>query len=435
MPQAQQQNRRQWFKVARMKAGDDKAPDKAVVHIYDEIGMSLFGGVDAAELVAEIESIEDGAELDVRINSPGGYAFDGINIANAILRHKGKTTTYIDGLAASAASIVALAGEEVVMTKYGQMMLHNAHAVIMGGADDLRDAAKVLDKLNDSVADFYADRAGGERRDWARVMARETWYNADEALDAGLATKIDESAKREDTESAAAKALASASHLQFKYAGRTAAPAPMSRATSTEEAPVPISDKVAERLGLATDATDDDVLAKLDELAKTDDKPDDGGDQGGDAPAGTPETSPGTTGAPSSPAGTPPADKPDAGAVSQVAAAAAKLGLAVTLPEEMAQLKAQAAAGARAEAARVSQERESYVDKAIEAGKILPVNRAKVLKLLALDDEGTRKTIDELPNEAALPLTELGHATEGLEPDLKADPTFKGWVDGLIRAR
>lgn len=436
MPQAQQQNRRQWFKVARMKAGDDK-PDKAVVHIYDEIGMSLFGGVDAAELVAEIESSEDGADLDVRINSPGGYAFDGINIANAILRHKGTTTTYIDGLAASAASIVALAGEEVVMTKYGQMMLHNAHAVIMGGADDLRDAAKVLDKLNDSVADFYADRAGGERRDWARVMARETWYNADEALEAGLATKIDESAKREDTESAAAKALASASHLQFKFKGRSAAPAPMVRATSTEEAPVPISEKVAERLGLATDATDDDVLAKLDELGKAGDG--DEGDQGdaGDKPAGTPtpETSPGTTGAPSSPAGTPPADKPDPGAVSQVAAAAAKLGLTITMPEELATLKAQAAAGARAEAARLAAERESYVDKAIEAGKILPVNKAKVLKLMAIDDEGTRKTIDELPNEAALPLTELGHATEGLEPSLKDDPMFADWVGGLIRAK
>lgn len=200
---------------------------------------------------------------------------------------------------------------------------------------------------------------------------------------------------------------------------------------------MPISEKVAERLGLATNATDEDVLAKLDELDKTSDPDGDDGDQGDKPPAGTPspETSPGTTGAPSAPAGTPPADKPDAGAVSQVTAAAAKLGLAVTLPEELAQLKAGAEAGARAEAARVKQERETYVDAAIGAGKILPLNRDKVLKLMALDDKGTRETIDALPAEAALPLTELGHATEGLEPSLKDDPTFKGWVDGLIRAR
>lgn len=429
------QSRRQWFKVFTMKAEDNK-PTRGVVHIYDEIGMSLFGGVDAGELVAEIEAL-DVDELEVRINSPGGYAFDGINIANAILRHKAKTSTHVDGLAASAASIVALAGDEVVMTKYGQMMLHNSHAVVMGGADELRDAAKVLDKLNDSVADFYADRAGGESKDWARVMSRETWYNAEEALEAGLATSIDESAKREDTESAAAKALASASHLNFKFQGRQAAPAPLARATTTEEAPVPISEKVAERLGLATDATDEDVLAKLDELAKTDDTPEGGdGDQGDKPPAGTPpETSPGTPGSPTSTPGTPPASQPDSGAVSQVAAAAAKLGLAIALPEELADLKTQAAAGARAEAARLTAERESYVDKAIEAGKVLPRNKAKVLALLALDDKGTRETIDALPNEAALPLSELGHATEGLEPNLKDDPIFKGWVDGLVKAR
>lgn len=423
--------RRQWFKVVEMKAEDDK-PKRGVVHIYDEIGMSLFGGVDAGELVAEIEAL-DVDELEVRINSPGGYAFDGINIANAIMRHPAKSkSTHVDGLAASAASIVALAGDEVVMTKYGQMMLHNAHAVVMGGADELRDAAKVLDKLNDSVADFYADRAGGESKAWARVMTRETWYNAEEALEAGLATSIDESAKREDTESAAAKALASASHLQFKFQGRQAAPAPLVRATSTEEAPVPISEKVAERLGLATDATDEDVLAKLDELAKTNDEPE-GEPAGQPEPAQQPDASP-ATGEPGQPGGTPPASQPDQGAISQVAAAAAKLGLAITLPEELEALKAGAAAGARAEAARLATERESYVDKAIEAGKILPRNKAKVLALMALDDKGTRETIDALPNEAALPLSELGHATEGLEPDLKNDPIFNDWVSGLVRS-
>jgi ATP-dependent protease ClpP protease subunit len=423
MPNASQQQR-QWFKVVTMKAKADE-PKRGTVHIYDEIGMSLFGGVDAGELVNEIEAM-DVDELEVRINSPGGYAFDGINIAHAILRHKAHVTTYNDGLAASAASIVLLAGDEVVGSKYGQTMLHNSHAAVLGGSDDLREAAKVLDKLDESVATYYADRAGGEAKAWARVMSRETWYNAEEALAAGIYTRIDDSAKREDTENAAAKALASASHLNFKFAGRQAAPAPLARVTTEEEAPVPISDKVAKRLGLATDASDDDVLAKLDELAKTDDKPEGDKPDEGDKPEtpAQPET-------PGAPAGTPPASQPDSGEVSQLTAAAAKLGLVVTLPDELAQLKAGAAAGARAEEARLSAERESYVDKAVDAGKILPVNKAKVLALMALDDKGTRAAIDALPAEAALPITELGHSTESVGPELSADPIFSEWVDSL----
>jgi hypothetical protein len=189
---------------------------------------------------------------------------------------------------------------------------------------------------------------------------------------------------------------------------------------------VPISDKVAKRLGLATDASDDDVLAKLDELAKTDDKPEGDKPDEGDKPEtpAQPET-------PGAPAGTPPASQPDSGEVSQLTAAAAKLGLVVTLPDELAQLKAGAAAGARAEEARLSAERESYVDKAVDAGKILPVNKAKVLALMALDDKGTRAAIDALPAEAALPITELGHSTESVGPELSADPIFSEWVDSL----
>lgn len=421
MPQQTPQPRRQWFKVATMKAKDSDTK-RGTVHIYDEIGMSLFGGVDAAELVAEIEAL-DVDELEVRINSPGGYAFDGLNIANAILRHKARTSTYVDGLAASAASIVALAGDEVVMSKYGQMMLHNAHAVIMGGAEDLRDAAKVLDKLNDSVADYYADRAGGDGKTWARAMARETWYNADEALEAGLATSVDTSAKREDTENAAAKALASASHLNFRFQGRQAAPAPMARATNEEEGKVPaISKKVAERLGLDAEASEADVLAKLDELAKTDnpDNPDEG-DQGDKPPASTPGSTPETT------PGTP-EPQPDQGAISQVTAAAAKAGLVVTLPEELAELKRQAAAGARAEAARLQAEREAFVDKAIETGRILPRSRDNVLAKMKIDDKGMRDAINALPAEAALPMTELGHSTEPNTIDAELKARVEAWT-------
>ncbi|MGV0695865.1 head maturation protease, ClpP-related [Mycobacterium paraintracellulare] len=201
---------RQWFKWASAQAAGNR-PKGTTLHIYDVIGADVFfGGVDVNALVSEIEDLEADVELEVRINSPGGAAWDGLALANAIMRHPGRTTTYIDGLAASAASVVALAGDEVVISKYGQMMLHNARFSLFGASvEDLVEAAQVGAKLNASMADYYADRAGGTATEWAGVMAQETWYSADEAKSAGLAHRVDTSGKRDPAAAASiAKAAA-----------------------------------------------------------------------------------------------------------------------------------------------------------------------------------------------------------------------------------
>ncbi|WP_207557969.1 ATP-dependent Clp protease proteolytic subunit, partial [Mycobacteroides abscessus] len=104
---------REWYKFTVAKAASAEDKPTATLHIYDEID-SWFG-VNAEALVVEISALDPETELTVRVNSPGGNAFDGINIANAIMRHPGKTTTYIDGLAASAASVIAVASDEVVV--------------------------------------------------------------------------------------------------------------------------------------------------------------------------------------------------------------------------------------------------------------------------------------------------------------------------------
>lgn len=219
---------RSWFKWVGAQA-TDTGTKRATLHVYDVIGADpFFGGVDVNEAVALIEALDDVTELAVRINSPGGAAWDGLTLANAIMRHPGPTTTHVDGLAASAASLIALAGDEVVMSKYGQMMLHNARAGVCGTAEELVAAADTLTKLNGSMAAFYADRAGGTVADWSAVMARETWYTADEALDAGLATRLDDSGKRDQVEAAAHASIAKAGAL-FRYRGRRAAPDPDDR--------------------------------------------------------------------------------------------------------------------------------------------------------------------------------------------------------------
>ncbi|MBZ4509121.1 Clp protease ClpP [Mycobacterium avium subsp. hominissuis] len=221
------QQPREWFRFVTNKA----TPKSAEIHIYGDIGETFWGdGVSAQSFVDQLNDLGDVEQLDVRINSPGGSAWDGLTIANALIRHPASVTTHIDGLAASAASIVACAGDEVITSKYGEMMLHNASAVVVGNAEDMREVAAQLEQLNANMATYYADRAGGEVSDWVRAMAKETWYNADEMLSAGLATRIDTSAVRDEVERAAAHAKASTSE-RFKYPGRPAAPAPTMRAS------------------------------------------------------------------------------------------------------------------------------------------------------------------------------------------------------------
>ena len=411
MPNSEQ---RQWYKWIAAKA-DAGAAKRTVLHVYDVIGADpFFGGVDVAELVGEIEGLSSDTELEVRINSPGGAAWDGLTLANAIIRHPGPTFTYVDGLAASAASLVALAGDEVTISKYGQMMLHNARGGVYGTADDMREGAKVLDKLNGSMAAYYADRAGGAEADWRRVMARETWYNADEAKDAGLATAVDESAKRDEGEAAVALSLSKAAAM-FKYPGRQAAPSPTARAEDgptgpdNQEAKVPISDKVAERLGLEADATDDDVIAKLDELEGK-------GEAADETDAGD---------------GGKPADETEAteGEVAAVKAAAAKLGLTVTDPEVLAELRSNSALGVAAHTELTNRRITAALDDAIDKGKILPAQRGKYEALMRKDEPGVAALLAEIPNETAAPMREVGHSLDPVAQadDITNDPRYQAW--------
>ncbi|MCA4748573.1 ATP-dependent Clp protease proteolytic subunit [Mycobacteroides abscessus] len=412
---------REWYKFTVAKAASAEDKPTATLHIYDEID-SWFG-VNAEALVVEISALDPETELTVRVNSPGGNAFDGINIANAIMRHPGKTTTYIDGLAASAASVIAVASDEVVVSKYGQAMVHDARSGQYGTAKDLRSVADHLEKLSASYAKLYADRAGGTVEDWAQAMADETWYTAEEMVAAGLASRVDDSGARADTEKAVASALACSSY-KFKYFGRPAAPAPVARADNagacasaniSKEGPVPdIKEDVAKRLGLGPDATDEEVLAALDKLASTEQEDTD------EDTTTTAEDDSAEVGAGTAVDG------------KELVAAAAKAGLVLMDPARVAKLESDAAAGALARQTQVAEAHAKVVDSAVAKGKITAPRRDHFLALMQADPEGTTALLDSIPAETAVPLTEVGHGTEAqasasAEDEIRNDPRFKNW--------
>ena len=158
----------------------------AEVSIYDAIGGYE---INAKQFVDELKDI-NADTIHLRINSPGGSVIDGNAIFNALLRHDAKVITHIDGLAASMASVIAMAGDEVHMSDNALLMIHNPWTVSMGDADELRADADLLDKMSGSIMNAYG-RSQYEDSEIKDLMDAETWFTAQEAFDAGFVDHID----------------------------------------------------------------------------------------------------------------------------------------------------------------------------------------------------------------------------------------------------
>ncbi|WP_179141939.1 head maturation protease, ClpP-related [Salibaculum halophilum] len=171
-----------WYTIRARDGG-------AEVLIYDEIGAY---GVSAKGFLAELGALSDDAAIDLRLNSPGGSVFDAVAIHNALGRHSGTVTVWIDGIAASAASYIAMAGDAIVMPENAFLMIHDPSGLVMGTAEDMREMAGTLDKIAGGMVRGYAGRSGKPEDEIAALMAAETWFSAAEALDAGLATQLAE---------------------------------------------------------------------------------------------------------------------------------------------------------------------------------------------------------------------------------------------------
>jgi ATP-dependent protease ClpP protease subunit len=160
----------------------------AEIQIYEAI--SDWWGYDASRLAEDLKEAGEIDEINVRIHSPGGDVFEGFAIFNILRGHDAKVTVNIDGIAASIAAVIAMAGEEISIAENGYMMIHNPFGFVMGEADELRRSADLLDKLTGTFARTVTARSEMDEDEVRDAMADETWYTAEEAVAAGLADNI-----------------------------------------------------------------------------------------------------------------------------------------------------------------------------------------------------------------------------------------------------
>ena len=353
------------------KADDDGAESSAEIRIYDEIGG--WWGTSAKEFADQIAEL-DVDRIDLYVNSPGGSAWDGIAIMNALRRHRARVVVTVDGLAASAASLICMAADHLTMAGSSQLMIHDASGLCWGNASDMAETAALLDKLSDSYADGYARRAGGTRAEWRDVMKAETWYTAEEAVLAGLADEWDGSSE--------SQAVATFDLRRFVHPGRAAAPAPTLPVAASLVPPVSsepgstnpemegaMPDEILmaglrERLGLTETDGAEAILAAVDNLA---DQP-------------TAEVAP----------------MPE--------------GVALIESDQLAALQAAAAEVAAMRAERDAERRAGMVDAAVADGRITPARRDHWLAQLNADEEGVAGVLAALPS--VLPVVEVGHSDD-----------------------
>lgn len=249
-----------WYALNTTRA-ENKA--SAELLIYDVIG---WWPNDAESLARELNALEVDS-ITVRINSPGGSAYDGFAIFNALRSHSATVTTVVEGLAASAASIIALAGDKVVMRPASEMMVHEAWIATAGPAEELRKMADRLDKMNGTIAGIYAEQAGTPADMWREAMRVETWFTPEEALESGLVDAVEDGKVATGASNHAALPI-------FNFAGRRDAPAPAVQASSAlaednrkESSMADLMNELRQRLGVAdADADEGTILAALDEV-------------------------------------------------------------------------------------------------------------------------------------------------------------------------
>lgn len=180
-------NNQSWYTIQA------KTADTAEISIYDEIG---GWGISAQQFAKDFKALGNNLkQINLHIHSPGGDVFDGIAIYNLLKNHPSNKTVTIDGLAASMASVIAMAGTEIIMPENAMMMIHKPWGVQGGDADDMRKYADLLDKVEDTLIPAYAAKTGKSAEELAEMLAAETWLNGKECVEHGFADKLAEPVK------------------------------------------------------------------------------------------------------------------------------------------------------------------------------------------------------------------------------------------------
>lgn len=185
-----------------VRLATDQKPNEAEVFIYGDIGGGWFDdGVDAEGFAKEIAAL-DVDVIKTRINSGGGIVFDGVAIYNALVRHRARVVIEIEGWAASIASVIAMAGDEIRISEGSQFMIHKPWSFVVGNATDMRKEADILDKLESGLIDIYEARTDNSRDQLQTWVNAETWFKGREAVDAGFADAVIPSKTKEGKKAA-----------------------------------------------------------------------------------------------------------------------------------------------------------------------------------------------------------------------------------------
>ncbi|RPE75647.1 ATP-dependent protease ClpP protease subunit [Curtobacterium sp. PhB137] len=370
----------------------------ATIRMYGPIdSWGGFWGISTKDMGQVLDALPDSvSRIILRINSPGGEVFEGVSILNMLRAHKASVTAVVDGLAASAASVIAAGADDTVMSPGTQMMIHSPWIFAIGNAVDLRKQADVLDTIESSLVEIYTAKAG--EQDWTSLLADDTWLNAADAVELGLADRIavvpdageTETVGEaeevivipdEDAEDAAASLIV---RVNARATARQKLPSSSEPGHPNRKEDVVSYDAlkagIRERLGMTdASASDEQLIAGLDEALA--------------------ETAEPTTAAPI-PEGT-------------------------TLVENsvLDNLRADAAAGREARNQQIADRREAKVTAAIEQGKIAPARADHWRAALAADEDGATETLNSLATDLVVPTAALG-VTGGVNESSDEDVVF-----------
>jgi ATP-dependent Clp endopeptidase proteolytic subunit ClpP len=222
--------------VAKLRSGpgdwyrfENSSGDTTDIYIYDEIG---YWGITAQDFVQSLAQVTT-PNINLYISSPGGSVFDGLAMYNSLVRHQSRVNVTIDGLAASAAAFIAMAGDQVEIARNAIMMIHDAWGLAIGGPADMAEMAELLDMHSDNIADIFSQHGNGTAAEFRDLMRAETWMTAQEAVDLGLADRVVNSRDSDEDDEQDPENLFDLSI--FTYAGRSKAPAPKIPSDTTDE--------------------------------------------------------------------------------------------------------------------------------------------------------------------------------------------------------
>lgn len=390
---------------AATESRDGEISTSATIDIFDVIdSWGWIFGISARDVDAALKQAGDVGTLYVRINSPGGEATEGVAIANLLRAHPASVHVSVIGLAASAASYIAAAGDTVTMAPGSLLMIHEASSLALGTAEDMRKEANALDAVGDSIASLYALKAGGDTDEWRDRMRTEVWYTADAAVEAGLADRVgsDPAPSPESASDAAGEteqmgALDAAAArfdlsmyanlpeaIQARIAAHHGLPAepPETQETTDHEEAVTMTEAelkaLRERLGLPEDADASAIHAKLDADDEAHEKV---------------------------------IEDLESKVVAAQAAATAPEGKVLVSQNVLDELRDMAKDGAEARAQQRAEARDAAIDAAFKAGKISAERKPHWAEAWDKDPDGTRADLDSLP--ARFPVAKLTGYTGG----------------------